>query len=101
MLNLFGREQDKANVFSLQYESKDQKDREDIPDDAFVVLVMGPSGSGKSHLINVLFNKAVALSKCGSKGVTLDVEFLHGRFKGPGVDRRVVVIGKYLDRCVL
>jgi GTP-binding protein EngB required for normal cell division len=45
------------------------------------VLLVGPTGCGKSRLINILFNREVVASSSGPKSVTRDVHFLKGNFK--------------------
>ena len=50
---------------------------EDMQDDINIVLV-GPTGCGKSHLLNVLFNSDVSASSSSSRSVTADILFFQG-----------------------
>jgi GTP-binding protein EngB required for normal cell division len=46
----------------------------------FNVLLLGPTGCGKSRLINILFNQTVSKSAATALSVTKDVFFLQGQF---------------------
>ena len=46
------------------------------------ILVIGPTGSGKSTLINALMGKTMAEAGHGAKGVTTEVGEYEGEFKG-------------------
>ena len=48
-------------------------------EDAFNILMLGPTGSGKSRLINLLFNKEVAKSADTAKSVTKQMQIHSGR----------------------
>jgi len=43
------------------------------------IVVTGPTGSGKSHLINVLFNCVVSDSSSSMESVTQDIHFFKGK----------------------
>jgi len=47
-------------------------------EDAFNILMLGPTGCGKSHLINLLFNKTVAKSAARVRSVTEHVTIYSG-----------------------
>ena len=47
-------------------------------DDKYKILVLGPTGAGKSRLINHLFNQNVAESSAKLASVTKDLTFYHG-----------------------
>lgn len=43
------------------------------------IIVIGPTGTGKSNLVNLLFNKKVVKSKGGIKAVSDGVQFVLGK----------------------
>ena len=45
------------------------------------ILFIGPTGSGKSHLINCLFNSTVSVSSASTDSVTKEIHFYQGRCK--------------------
>jgi len=47
--------------------------------DAFNIVVLGPTGSGKSHLINLLFNCEVCQSAGSAESVTREMQIHSGR----------------------
>jgi GTP-binding protein EngB required for normal cell division len=51
----------------------------DINEDTYNVLVIGPTGAGKSHLINVIFNQEISDSKSSHFSVTREICFIKGR----------------------
>ena len=55
--------------------------------DAYNVIVLGPTGSGKSTIINHLFNQRVCLTGDTAQSVTREVEFLQGSMSFEIVDR--------------
>ncbi|KAG4068246.1 hypothetical protein HA402_007766 [Bradysia odoriphaga] len=50
----------------------------DANEETYNILVVGPTGAGKSRLINVLFNREICDSKVSHKSVTRDVCFIEG-----------------------
>jgi len=48
------------------------------------ILFIGPTGSGKSHLINCLFNSTVAQSTSSTESVTREIHFYQGEAKWYG-----------------
>ncbi|XP_055347952.1 uncharacterized protein LOC129595068 [Paramacrobiotus metropolitanus] len=53
----------------------------DYEDDTYNVLVVGPTGAGKSHLINVFFNQNICESDVSHRSVTKEIVFVRGRGK--------------------
>ena len=51
----------------------------DCNEDTYNVLVVGPAGAGKSHLINVFFNKQICETKVSHHSVTREVYFIRGK----------------------
>ena len=45
----------------------------------YTVLFLGPTGSGKSRAINLLFNQEVAKSKASSRSITKEIHFYNGK----------------------
>jgi hypothetical protein len=60
----------------------------DSDEDTYNVLVVGPTGAGKSHLINVFFNQAICESKVSHHSVTREIYFIRGRGRVYNVQRR-------------
>ena len=52
--------------------------------DGFNILFLGPTGTGKSHLINHLFNQKVAVSTPAVTSVTREMYFYEGNLKRNG-----------------
>ena len=50
----------------------------DANEDTYNILVVGPTGCGKSRLINVLFNQEICRSETKHKSVTKDCYFIRG-----------------------
>ncbi len=69
----------------------------DSAEDTYNILVVGPTGAGKSHLINVFFNQAICESEVSHHSVTREIYFIRGRglvFDCPQnkyVERNIVV----------
>jgi hypothetical protein len=63
----------------------------DSSEDTYNVLVVGPTGAGKSHLINVLFNQAICASQVSHHSITREIYFIRGRGKVYNVQRRELV----------
>ena len=53
----------------------------DGDDDSYNIVILGPTGCGKSTLINLLFNETVAQTSPGARSVTNDVSFAQGTIK--------------------
>ena len=56
--------------------------------DAYNIVVLGPTGSGKSTIINHLFNQRVCLTGDTAQSVTREVTFLQGSMSYMFVDDR-------------
>ncbi len=51
------------------------------------IIVIGPTGSGKSHLVNALYNLSVCRSRAGLRSVTRNIRLTQGRwFRGRKVN---------------
>jgi hypothetical protein len=68
----------------------------DSDEDTYNILVVGPTGAGKSHLINVFFNQAICDSKVSHHSVTREIYFIRGRGKVYDVSRR-----EYVERNIV
>ena len=51
-------------------------------DNLYNIVFFGPTGAGKSSLINLLFNSRVTLATSGAMSVTKDIIFSKGKAKG-------------------
>jgi len=51
----------------------------DAEEDTYNVVIIGPTGAGKSHLINVLFNSPICESRLSHLSVTPEVYFIRGQ----------------------
>lgn len=60
--------------------------------DAFNILVIGPTGCGKSRLINLFYNQLVCESNASAMSVTKNIQLTAGMGTVYGVRRRVNVI---------
>jgi ribosome biogenesis GTPase A len=60
----------KANQFSYYLDNNE---------DTYNILVIGPTGTGKSHLINVMFNERICESKVSHHSVTREIYFIRGK----------------------
>ena len=71
------------NTHELKYYKNAAKLTE-AENDSFNVVVLGPTGSGKSTIINQIFNKSVCPTGANAFSVTREVRFYHGKrnFKG-------------------
>ncbi|KAJ1569564.1 hypothetical protein HK405_002190 [Cladochytrium tenue] len=67
--------------FSFTHDGTDS-DGSKIKTTTKIILLLGPTGAGKSRLINVLFGKAVATSKISASSVTKEITFYYGHFNG-------------------
>jgi ribose 1,5-bisphosphokinase PhnN len=66
-----------------------------------VILLVGPTGSGKSRIINCLFNDYVAESKMGINSVQIKrgIQFYYGSFTGQGVQNKPVCVVDSMGFC--
>ena len=53
----------------------------DSNENTYNILFIGPTGAGKSHLINVFFNQKICESNCSTQSVTREIYFIRGRGK--------------------
>ena len=58
---------------------KDKSTLDDHDDDMFNIVLFGPTGCGKSSIINLLFNETVTEASSGAKSVTRAINFTQGR----------------------
>ena len=69
-------------------------------DNAYNVVVLGPTGCGKSTIINQIFNKSVCPSGANAFSVTKEVKFYHGEFDN-GLKKKKInmidTVGKNLN----
>lgn len=63
-----------------------------VDDPAFNVVMIGPTGCGKSHLINLLFNQTLAESKASAISVTREMTIYSGEGRINKRQRRVNII---------
>lgn len=54
--------------------------------DALNIIIIGPTGSGKSALVNQLYNKKVVLSKSTPNSVSREVQYTQGSYNGKRVN---------------
>lgn len=60
----------------------------DHSEDTYNILVIGPTGAGKSHLINVIFNESICDSRASHKSVTREIYFIRGRGEVYDLDKK-------------
>jgi GTP-binding protein EngB required for normal cell division len=77
-------------TFTLNHGNKSTLDVHDKR--AFNILIMGPTGCGKSTLINYLFNKTVCLAGSSARSVTRNFQIIEGKGHIEGKVSRVNVI---------
>ena len=68
-------------VIASSHEVKFHNDANKLTDaekDAYNVVILGPTGCGKSTIINQIFNKSVCLTGANAQSVTQEVRFYHG-----------------------
>eukprot|EP00929_Paragymnodinium_shiwhaense_P114057 TRINITY_DN8237_c0_g1_i2.p1 TRINITY_DN8237_c0_g1~~TRINITY_DN8237_c0_g1_i2.p1 ORF type:complete len:429 (-),score=91.94 TRINITY_DN8237_c0_g1_i2:335-1621(-) len=68
-------------------------------DRGYNVLVLGPTGSGKSNLINLCFNKTVCSSSSSANSVTRHMQITHGLAPIYGREQRAVHIIDSIGFC--
>lgn len=51
----------------------------DYNEDTYNIILIGPTGAGKSHLINLMFNDAICESKVSHSSVTREIYFIRGK----------------------
>ena len=59
------------------------------------LLVLGPTGAGKSHIINTIFNRQIVSSHASMRSVTKDVTFIRGDanlMTAKGLQKRGVIL---------
>lgn len=76
----------------------------DAAEDTYNVLVVGPTGSGKSHLINVFFNQKICDSEVSHRSVTKEIYFIRGRgtvysLERKAYEQREVVVADTIGLC--
>lgn len=81
----------KEGTYHITYESADRTGSK-ITRDTFVAVFLGATGSGKSNLINWVFNNRVADSKRSVTSVSVEVIFYYGRFSGLGMSNRPICL---------
>lgn len=65
---------------------------QDIKPSTHVVVMLGPTGSGKSNFLNVLFGGWVACSEGASQSVTVDCCFYYGRVQTKGRSQELCIV---------
>jgi len=76
----------------LSLTNANQQALSEIDNDAFNVVVLGPTGSGKSSIINRWFNRTVCQSGAGAQSVTRHVHIIQGTGTISGQNKNVNVI---------
>ena len=76
----------------------------DWKQDTYNILVVGPTGSGKSRVINVLFNQEICHSETSHHSVTKDCYFIRGEgkvFNGATkqIEHREIVVADTIGLC--
>ena len=63
-----------------------------IREDSFNILLLGPTGSGKSNLINHIFKSNIAQSQSHSTGITNSINFYPGEFTSAAGHSHICII---------
>lgn len=76
----------------------------DYEENTYNILVIGPTGAGKSHLINVFFNQKICDSEVSHKSVTREIYFVRGRgqvydFKEKKYQMKDIVVADTIGLC--
>lgn len=76
----------------------------DYKENTYNILVIGPTGAGKSHLINVFFNQKICDSEVSHKSVTREIYFVRGRgqvydFKEKKYQMKDIVVADTIGLC--
>ena len=62
---------------NIQFKSS-SKSLSEIDNNSYTIVVLGPTGCGKSTIINHLFNKTVCITGAAARSVTQELKFLKG-----------------------
>ena len=72
----------------------------DNENNSFNIVVLGPTGCGKSTIINQLFNRTLSATAATARPVTQELEFFHGDLITSKEDSKQITIidtiGKYV-----
>uniref|UniRef100_A0A914E5C3 AIG1-type G domain-containing protein n=1 Tax=Acrobeloides nanus TaxID=290746 RepID=A0A914E5C3_9BILA len=76
----------------------------DHEENNYNVLVVGPTGAGKSHLINIFFNQKICDSEVSHRSVTKEIYFVRGRGQVYNIKKKVfeernVVVADTIGLC--
>jgi GTPase SAR1 family protein len=80
--HIFNSAQGKKKIYSFLNDHFDVTGFDyylDSAEDTYNILVVGPTGAGKSHLINLFFNEEICKSEVNLRSVTREIYFVRGR----------------------
>jgi len=70
----------------------------DYNENTYNILMIGPTGAGKSRLINVIFNREVCLSDLSLTSVTKEIYFVRGQGI-VGSNKREIIVADTIGLC--
>lgn len=84
--------------WELNYDSSDKNGKK-INDNTKVIVLLGPTGSGKSRIINVLLNQNIADSRLSGSSVTSDITYYYCNLNGKTIKNKHICFVDTVGLC--